>query len=73
MVGHDKVVWATIQPTTRPRGGGGGGGGTTRPSTRARGLASGLCHDTPFCIVTEARDWLLGVVSRYSLCIMTGG
>ena len=27
MVGHDTVVWATIQPTTWPRGEGGGGGG----------------------------------------------
>ena len=23
--------------------------------------------------MTEARDWPLGVVSRYSLCIVTGG
>ena len=32
----------------------------TRPAARARGLAGGLCHDTQFCIVTEARGWPLG-------------
>ena len=41
-----------------------------RAAARARGLAGGLCYDTKFCIVIGARDWLLGVVSRYSLCIM---
>ena len=45
---------------------------TTRPAARARGLAGGLCRDTQFCIVIEARDWPLGVVSRYNLCIVTG-
>ena len=42
-------------------------------NTRVRGLAGGVCRDTKFCIVTGARDWSLGVVSRYSLCIVTGG
>ena len=29
--------------------------GTTRPAARARGLAGGLCRDTQYCIMTEAR------------------
>ena len=45
----------------------------TAGSAPARGLAQGEFHDTKFCIVTRARAWPLGVVSRYSLCIMTGG
>ena len=49
------------------------GGHDTADNVRAHGLADGLCRDTQFCIVTEARDWPLGVVSRYSHCIMTGG
>ena len=44
-----------------------------RPAAHVRGLAGGLYRVTPFCIVTEARDWLLGVVSRYNLCIVIGG
>ena len=44
-----------------------------RSAARARGLAGGECRDTKFCIVTGARVWPLGVVSRYSLCIVTGG
>ena len=67
MVGHDTAGWATIQPTTRPRE------ATTQSLVRARGMAGGLCCDTQFCIMTEARDWPLGVVSRYNLCIVTGG
>ena len=39
------------------------GGHDTTSSARARGLADGLCRDTQFCIVTEARDWPMGVVS----------
>ena len=42
-------------------------------SACARGLAGGECRDTKLCIVTGARAWPLGVVSRYSLCIGTGG
>ena len=42
-------------------------------SARAGGLAGGECRDTKHCIVTGARAWQLGVVSRYSLCIVTGG
>ena len=54
MVDHDTAGWATIQATTRPRE------ATIPPAGRARGLAGGLCHDTQFCIVTEARGWPLG-------------
>ena len=54
MVDHDTVGWAAIQATTRPRE------ATTQLATRASGLAGGLCRDTPFCIVIEARDWPLG-------------
>ena len=57
MVVHDTTGWATIQATTRLRE------TTTLPVARALGLDDGLCHDTQFCIVTEARDWPLGVVS----------
>ena len=32
----------------------------TAGSASARGLDGGLCRDTPFCIVTEARGWPLG-------------
>ena len=39
----------------------------TADSTRARGLAGGLCRDTPFCIVTEARGWQLGARLRYKV------
>ena len=39
----------------------------------ARGLADGLYRDTQFCIVTEARDLPLRVMSRYSLCIVQAG
>ena len=46
---------------------------TTWPTARARGLAGGECCDTRFCIVTGAREWPLGLVSRYSLCIVTSG
>ena len=49
------------------------GGHDMADSARACGLAGGLCRDIQFCIVTEARDWSLGVVSRYSLCIVTSG
>ena len=49
------------------------GGHDTVGSARARGLAGGVCRDTKFCIVTGAREWPLGVVSRYSLCIVIGG
>ena len=66
MVGHDTASWAMIQPTTRPRE------DTTQPAALAHDLAGGLCRNTQFCIVKEARDWPLGVVSRYSLCIVTG-
>ena len=61
--------WATIQPTTWPRD------ATTRPAAHARDLVGGESRDTRFCIVTGARAWLLGVVSRYSLyslCIVIG-
>ena len=44
----------------------------TAGSARAGGLAGGECHDTKLCIVTEAWAWPLGVVSRYSICIVTG-
>ena len=54
MVGHDTACWATIQATTRLRE------ATTRPAALARGLAGGLCRDTQFGIVTEARGWPLG-------------
>ena len=43
-----------------------------RPAARARALAGGECCDKKFCIKTGAQAWPLGVVSRYSLCIMTG-
>ena len=52
---------------------------TTRPAVRkgvrqrARGLAGVVCRDTNFCIMIGVRDWPLGVVSRYNLCIVTGG
>ena len=59
MVGHDTAGWAIIQPMTRP-------------AARARDLARGECRDTKHCIVIGARAWPLGVVSRYSLCIVTG-
>ena len=68
--------WATTRPatpTTQPRE------ATTRPAARkgvrqrARGLAGRVCLDTKFCIVTGARDWPLGVVSRYNLSIVIGG
>ena len=49
------------------------GGHDTSGNARTRGLADGLCRDTSFCIMTEVRDWRLGVVSRYSLCIVTSG
>ena len=32
-------------------------GHDTTGSARARGLAGGLCRDTQYCIVTEARGW----------------
>ena len=48
-------------------------GHDTASSAHARDLAGGLCRDAKFCIVTEARDWPLGVVSRYSLRLVTGG
>ena len=69
MVGHDMAVWAIIH---KPRH----GQGKPRHSqqqARAHGLTGGLCRVTKFCIVKKARDWPLGVVSRYSLYIVTGG
>ena len=47
------------------------GGHDTAGSARAYSLAGGLCRDTQFCIVTEARDLPPGVVSRYNLYIVT--
>ena len=61
---------ATTRPSnaaTQPRG-----RRDTVGSARARDLAGGECRDTKHCIVTGARVWPLGVVSRYSLCIVTG-
>ena len=49
------------------------GGHDIAGSDRTRCLAGGVCRDTRFCIVTRARAWPLGVVSRYNLCIVTGG
>ena len=45
---------ATAAATIRPRE------GTTRPIARARDLVGGLCRDTHYCIMTEARGWPLG-------------
>ena len=45
----------------------------SRP-TREGLTTRGECRDTKFCIMTGARAWPLGVVSRYSLlCIVRGG
>ena len=75
--GLGRLAWARVRGAHgRPRYGRLGhdtGHDTTKGGhDTADILAGGLCRDTKFCIVTRARDWPLGVVSRYSLCIVTG-